>query len=78
MFFNKGFSEEAINLHARLDCLLFVMLCIFFGLTEILIPKLQSFLKFCHHLLFSLRSSTLKKLLIVKIRQKMLSISSDY
>ena len=30
MFFNKGFSEEAINLHDRLDCLLFVMLCIFF------------------------------------------------
>ena len=70
MFFNKGFSEEAINLHARLDCFLFVMLCIlsFLGLTAILIPKLQSFLKFCYHLLFSLRSSTLKKLLIVKIR----------
>ena len=69
-FVNKGFSEEAINFHARLDCFLFVMLCIvsFFELTAILIPTLQLFLKFCYHLLFSLRSSTLEELLIVKIR----------
>ena len=52
-----------------LDGSLFVMFCFvsFFGLTAILIPELQSVVKLCHHLQF-LRSSTLAKLLIEKIR----------
>ena len=72
MFFNKGFFKEAINHHAIIPLLLSLCYALL-SLTAILMPKLQSFLKFCHLLFFLCVHRRFRSCLLWKFAKKALN-----